>query len=123
MANQLKRYRVALNERLEILTTLDNEIVELVDDKDIEQEVTDSVTFRESIHKVSYMEEMLSFNVDTPSDKSLDNSSINLGEGSESNDSEIKARLPKISLRSFSGDPINFQPFFDSFKSAIDDNK
>ena len=31
--------------------------------------------------------------------------------------------MPKINLRPFSGDPINFQPFFDSFKSAIDDNK
>ena len=50
MANQLKRY-VALNERPEILTTLDNEIVELVDEKDIEQEITNSAVFRESIHK------------------------------------------------------------------------
>ena len=80
MANQVKRYRVALNERLEILTTLDNEIVELVDEKEIEQEITDSAVFRESIHKVLLdMEEKLSFNVDTPSDKSLNNSSINLG--------------------------------------------
>ena len=78
MANQLKRYRVALNERLEILKTLDNEIVKLVDEKDIEQEITDSAVFRESIHKVLLdMEEKLSFNVDTPSDKSLNNSSIN----------------------------------------------
>ena len=114
MANQLKRYRVALNERLEILTTLDNEIVELVDEKDIEQEITDSAVFRESIHKVLLdMEEKLSFNVDTPSDKSLNNSSINFGEGSQSNDSEIKVKLPKINLLLFSGDPINFQPFFD----------
>ena len=60
--------------------------------------------------------------MDTPSDKSLNNSSINLGEGSQSNDSEIKAKLPKINLRPFSGDPINFQSFFDSFKIAIDDN-
>ena len=51
MANQVKRYRVALNERLEILTTLDNEIAELVDEKDVEQEITDSAVFRESIHK------------------------------------------------------------------------
>ena len=124
MANQLKRYRVALNERLEILTTLDNEIVELVDEKDIEQEITDSAVFRESIHKVLLdIEEKLSSNVDTSSDKSLNSSSINLGEGSQSNDSEIKAKLPKINLLPFSGDPINFQPFFDSFKSAIDDKK
>ena len=95
-----------------------------MDEKDTEQEITDSAMFRESIHKVLLdMEEKLSFNVDTPSDKSLNNSSINLGEGSQSNDSEIKAKLPKINLRPFSGDPINFQPFFDSFKSAIDDNK
>ena len=52
MANQLKRYIVALNERLEIFITLDNEIVELVDEKDIEQEITDSIVYRESIHKV-----------------------------------------------------------------------
>ena len=79
-ANQLKRHRVALNKRLEILTTLDDEIVELVDEKNIEQEITDSAIFRESIHKVLLdMEEKLSFIVDTPSDKSLNNnSSINL---------------------------------------------
>ena len=51
MANQVKRYRVALNERLEILTTLDNEIVELVDEKDIEQEITDSAVFRNAFTK------------------------------------------------------------------------
>ena len=68
VANQLNRYRVALNERLEILTTLDDEIVELVDENDIEQEITDSAIFRESIHEVLFdLEEKLSFNVDTPS--------------------------------------------------------
>ena len=56
-------------------------------------------------------------------DKLLNNSSIKLGEGSQSNDLGIKAKLPKINLRPFSGDPINLQPFLDSFKSAIDDNK
>ena len=57
--------------------------MELVDEKDIEQEITESAVFRESIHNVLLdMEENLSFNVDTPSDKSLNNSSINLGEGS-----------------------------------------
>ena len=61
------------------------------------------------MHKVLLdMEERLSFNVDTPPDKSLNNGSIILEEGLQSNDSEIKAKLPKINLRPFSGDPINF---------------
>ena len=65
--------------------------------------------FRPCFHKVLLdMEEKLSFNVDTPSDKALINSSINLGEGSQSNDSEIKAKLPKINLRPFSGDLLIF---------------
>ena len=30
--------------------------------------------------------------------------------------------MPKITLKKFYGDPISFTPFWDSFKSAVDDN-
>ena len=71
--------------------------MELVDEKDIQQEITDSAILRESMHKVLLdMEERLSFNVDTQPGKSLNNRGINLEEGLQSNDSEIKAKLPKI---------------------------
>ena len=31
------------------------------------------------------------------------------------------AKLPKIFLKIFRGDPISFTPFWDSFRSAVDD--
>ena len=32
------------------------------------------------------------------------------------------AKLPKIFLKIFRGDPISFTPFWDSFRSAVNDN-
>ena len=94
-----------------------------MDEKDIEQKITDSATFRETIHKVLLdMEEKLSFNLDTDKSPNNGSASINVGEGSQSNDKKIKAKLPRICSRPFSGDPTKFQPVFDVFKSAIDNN-
>ena len=31
-------------------------------------------------------------------------------------------KLPKITLKKFYGDPISFTPFWDSFRSAVDNN-
>jgi len=33
-----------------------------------------------------------------------------------------RAKLPKITLKKFYGDPISFTPFWDSFRRAVDDN-
>ena len=36
--------------------------------------------------------------------------------------SSTYARLPKLRLKSFDGDPLEFLPFWDSFSSAVDNN-
>ena len=36
--------------------------------------------------------------------------------------SSTSARLPKLQLKSFDGDPLEFLPFWDSFSSAVDSN-
>ena len=35
----------------------------------------------------------------------------------------IKAKLPKIVLKKFQGDPIQYNPFWDAFSSAVDENQ
>mgnify|MGYP002803517863 CR=1 FL=1 len=34
----------------------------------------------------------------------------------------VKAKLPQLSLRKFSGDPKSWQPFWDSFEAAVHNN-
>ena len=35
---------------------------------------------------------------------------------------EATSRLPKLTLRTFSGDPLSWQTFWDSFSAAVDSN-
>ena len=123
LANQLKTYRIALTEKLNILGALDDEILALMKEEHIEDEIKETGTFRESIHQmiVEIDETLHALELEKAghSDKSISHSNSNsftesLGAG--------KAKLPKITLKKFYGDPISFSPFWDSFASAVDDN-
>ena len=50
------------------------------------------------------------------------NSSIQAGTQSNASTIPTHAKLPKLELRKFSGDPINWHPFWESFESAIHKN-
>ncbi|XP_068670895.1 uncharacterized protein [Montipora foliosa] len=50
------------------------------------------------------------------------NSSIQAGTQSKASIILTHAKLPKLELRKFSGDPINWHPFWESFESAIHKN-
>ena len=38
------------------------------------------------------------------------------------NHTKVRAKLPKLTLKSFGGNPIEWEPFWDFFKSAVDSN-
>ena len=126
-ANQVKTYRIALTEKLDILGALDNEILTLIAEENIDDEISETGIFRESIHQmIVQIDEALNVvEVENSghTDKSISHYPSNsnsysftesLGAG--------KAKLPKIILKKFHGDPICFTPFWDSFRSAVDDN-
>jgi len=51
-ANQVKTYRIALTEKLDILGALDDEILTLITEEHIEDEISETGIFRESVHQV-----------------------------------------------------------------------
>ena len=126
-ANQVQRYRIALTEKLDILGALDDEILTLIAEENIEDEISETGIVRESIHQmiVQIDEALNAVEVENsghtdksishyPSNSNSNSFTENLGAG--------KAKLRKIILKKFHGDPICFTPFWDSFRSAVDDN-
>ena len=102
---------------------MDEENLALIKEEDIEDEIKETRNFRESIHQmiVEIDETLHAIEVERAghTDKSISHSNSDsftesLGVG--------KAKLPKITLKKFYGDPISFSPFWDSFGSAVDDN-
>ena len=118
VVNQLKSYRIALEEKLKILV---DEILGLLKEDQIEEEIEESGNLRESIHEMMVkMDEVLLAEVENNSDKS---NSHSVTPNSFSDGLGVKAKLPKISLKRFHGDPMLFSPFWDSFVSAVDENQ
>ena len=126
-ANQVKTYRIALTEKLDILGALDDEILTLIAEENIEDEISETGIFRESIHQmiVQIDEALNAVEVENSghTDKSISHYPTNSNSNSFTESLGAgKAKLPKIILKKFHGDPICFTPFWDSFRSAVDDN-
>ena len=121
MVNQLKTYRIALEEKLKILGGLDDEIFGLLKEDQIEEEIEETANFRESIHEmIVKIDEVLLAEGENISDESNSNSHSEI---SNSLGLRVKAKLPKISLKKFHGEAMLFSPFWDSFVSAVDENQ
>ena len=92
VVNQLKTYRIALEEKLKILGSLDDEILGLLKEDQIEAEIEETGNFRESIHEMmAKIDEVLLAKVENNSDKSNSHSvtsnSFSYGLG-------VKAKVP-----------------------------
>ena len=126
MANQVKMYRIALTKKLDISGALDNEILTLIVEENIEDDMSETGIFRESIHQIVQIDEVLNaVEVENSghTDKSISHYPSNSNSNSFTESLEAgKAKLPKIILKKFHGDPICLTPFWDSFRSAVDDN-
>ena len=121
VVNQLKTYRIALEEKLKILGGLDDEILGLLKEDQIEEEIEETGNFRESIHEmIVKIDEVLLAEVENISDKSNSNSHSEI---SNSLGLRVKTKLPKLSLKKFHGEAMLFSPFWDSFVSAVDENQ
>ena len=121
--NQLKTYRIALQEKLKILGFLDDEILGLIKEDQIEEEIKETGVFRESIHQmIVKIDETLLVDIDHGITDKSSAHSVHSNSNSFAEGSGLRAKLPKITLKKFHGDPILFTPFWDSFVSAVDMN-
>ena len=110
----MKTCRIALTEKLDILGALDDEILTLIAEENIEDEISETGIFRESIHQmiVQIDEALNAVEVENSghTDKSISHYPSNSNSFTESLGAG-KAKLPKIILKKFHGDPICFTPF------------
>ena len=126
-AKQVKTYRIALTKKLDILGALDDEILTLITEVHIEDEISETGIFRESIYQMIVQIDQALNAVEVENSGHTDKSISHHPSNSNSNSfteslGAGKAKLLKIILKKFNGDPISFTPFWDSFRSADDDN-
>ena len=111
----LKHLVVTLKDKIEELKLLDSEIAEQLDsDDEIDREVMESCEFADEIRACV-------IEIETFLEK--DKVSIsNLSSVGANGDGQSNAKLPKLRLDNFSGNPVAWNTFWDSFKSAVHNN-
>ena len=111
--SRLLTYKTSLNEKCNVLDVLDEEILSLLtEDHAIEDEIIRAGEIKDDIRETIF-EIDAKLNIGTSS--SLQNSRTN------SSDTP-SAKLPKLSLPIFSGNPLEYQGFWDSFNAAVHEN-
>ena len=131
---KLKSLRCTLQDTLSELKTLDSEIVDLVDESKIEEDVSDSCDFA-SATQACIVDLETAIDAKTNDGKSQEGQGATLDSQSSSNPSfqtgtqshrstniPTHAKLPKLEMKIFSGNPIGWHPFWESFESAIHKN-
>ena len=114
---KLSVHQKTLSERLSIIDSLDNQILSDTNEDEIEEEVIKSGEFRMEIMEV--IEHIKDFLINFSSESGHSSTSAS----TTSSSSSSNAKLPKLKLKPFSGNPLYFQEFLDSFNSAIRENE
>ena len=124
----IKQLVQTLTEKIDSLKGLDNQIIELIgslEEEDvevrIEKEIKDSDQVREELNEIVWrLEEILSYSsVPQPKPTNVPAHSESPTSGS-SQQHLVKAKLPKLEVKKFSGRLQDRQEFWDSFQSSID---
>ena len=112
--DQLSLLKLTMNEKLETLKKLDSEIIDIIPEKELEDEIQQSDEYKQRIYAAL--------------------TRVNKAAGAESTTAtparradasrghEAKVKLPKITLPRFSRNPMKWTSFWDSFKSAVHEN-
>ena len=103
----------SLLEKASTIKNLDESIIELVKEKEFEREINESGEFSEVVFKcVARIETCLA-----------DKVAASLYNQNETQNSTRKSmpKLPKLALKTFSGDPTEWQSFWDCFKTSVYD--
>ena len=128
LLRKLKSLESELRDKLSQLKDMDTEIAELVEDEKIDEEVQASCEFVGGVYDcISDVESTIASNK-TPAVSGGSMGSPLLGpstplSGISSRPNSVHARLPKLELKKFGGNPMEWTPFWDSFQSAVHVNE
>ena len=110
--DKIKRITITLNEKIVTLKALDESILAAIDEGNLEPEIEESEGFRARIHgslvKLQRCE----------NSHGKQESPQGRQGGLVPSTSSINAKLPKLHIKKFAGNPKNWQTFWDSFSSA-----
>ena len=113
---EVARYAFFLQEKIEVLRQLDGEILELLEEEgEITSEIEQADTYSQSLLELLLrVKDLEATSGATPTPPTSSSSREQVGAGS--------ARLPKLNLRSFDGDILQWLSFWDSFQAAVHSN-
>ena len=122
----LEGYKVTLSDKKESIRKLNEDILnEIEDEEQIEQDIFQAGEVGESINRmIVKIDNVLKFpiteqnNVSTPGGLGSSDSS----ETQQMHSPATRAKLPKLSLKKFTGNPIDWQSFYDSYSTAVHNN-
>ena len=111
---RLAQLKLSLQEKLDTLKQIDGEIIELTEEGDLENEIQQADTFKDSVYSamVRLQEAVKETGTATPS--------TSVAVMPHAHDHRIK--LPKLTIQSFDEDVTLWMPFWDSYDSAIHQN-
>ena len=115
----LESHKINLEKQQKQIETLNQEIAELVGADAIEKEILDRCEFEASLQEtISLISSRLSFTKESKNSAET-TPSLNQQEAPIGAKTSSKAKLPKLTLPKFAGDPTEWTTFWDSFSSAI----
>ncbi|CAB4034798.1 G2 M phase-specific E3 ubiquitin- ligase, partial [Paramuricea clavata] len=123
---KLTQQRVILGEKLPLLKSFDDKIILLVEDGNIEDEVASADDIRQAIQRaivhIDLILEKLKKKWNKDSGSSPSNLESSLSQATVPPTSNSTVRLPKLELKHFNGNIMEWTPFWDSYSSSIHEN-
>ena len=131
---KLRAWKITLDGKKNTLNKLDDAILEDTAPKKIEEEINEASEFAEHINRAIVrtdvaLETIKKRTTDTEvGSNNLSSVTSNPNPSTVSTNTsdsmpKLQAKLPKLTLERFSGEPTKWQSFWDSFESAMHDNK
>ena len=121
--DRIQRLIVKYQEKLTTLKELNGGILLLVANKHIEKEIEESEAIRSEVQETLLKLERCLSNINKEGEQgSAGSPSINVTSVASGVSSVSSSKLPKLTLKTFNGDPKRWQEWWECFKVAIDEN-
>lgn len=120
--DRLSLLKLTLDEKLETLKSLDVEIIELTPEEALEEEIQQSDEYKEKVYDALTKIYRAVNPGTTPPTPAIAEARILTSTGAP-HEPGAKVRLPKLGLPRFNGNLMRWTSFWDSYESAIHNNK
>lgn len=124
---KLRGWKLTLIEKKETVSKLDEVIINEIGAEKIEEEINEASEFGEHINRVIAKIDVAIETIKKRSEAGQVGASHSFSSPPTNVEStpspKLQAKLPKITLARFSGEPTKWQSFWDSFESAVHNNK